>query len=207
MSLIHSYFYYRIPVGEVDANRNIKELPKVIVFLNQLLLLFEHCHLCFAQNPRITIKQTGTTISVTSTCTACDQQFFWQSQPYIFGHYYAGNVLLSFAMLCSGSCIRKTLRVFEQMKICVFNETTYYYHQRHLLIPAIVKFWRSYQDKMFTSLEGKEVILSGDGRHDSMDHSAKFGTYTIFCCTVGLILHLVLVQVILYSLDCVWPAV
>ena len=118
------------------------------MFLNKLLLLFKHCHLCFAKNPRITIKQTGTTISNTSACTACDQQFFWQSQPYIFGNYYAGNVLLSFAMLCSGSCIRKTLRVFEQMKICVFNETTYYYHQRHLLIPAIVKFWRSYQDKI-----------------------------------------------------------
>lgn len=134
-------------------------------------------------------------ISVTSTCTECDQQFFWKSQPYIFGNYHAGNVLLSFAMLCTGSCIRKTLRVFEQMKICIFNETTYYHHQRHLLIPAIVKFWRSYQDKMFRSLEGKEVLLAGDGRHDSMGHSAKFGTYTIFCCTVGLILHLVLVQV------------
>ena len=129
------------------------------------------------------------------TCTTCGHQLFWQSQPYIFGQYYAGNVLLSFAMLTTGSCIRKTLRVFEQMKICVFNETTYYYHQRHLLAPAIVKFWHLYQDKMFASLDGKEVVLAGDVRHDSMGHSAKFGTYTIFCCTVGLILHLELVQV------------
>jgi len=37
--------------------------------------------------------------------------------------------------------------------------------------------------------------LAGDGRHDSMGHSAKYGTYTIFCCTVGLIIHIVLVQV------------
>ena len=39
------------------------------------------------------------------------------------------------------------------------------------------------------------MVLAGDGRHDSMGHSAKYGTYIIFCCTVGLIIHIVLVQV------------
>ena len=39
------------------------------------------------------------------------------------------------------------------------------------------------------------VTLAGDGRHDIMGHSAKYGTYTIFCCTVGLIIHIVLVKV------------
>ena len=81
------------------------------------------------------------------------------------------------------------------MGICAYHETTYYIHQRQLLIPSIVTFWRAYQAKMFKNVEGKEVLLAGDGRHDSMGHSAKFGTYTIFCCTVGLILHLVVVQV------------
>ena len=33
------------------------------------------------------------------------------------------------------------------------------------------------------------------GRHDSMGHSAKFGAYTIFCCTVPMIIHFSLVQV------------
>jgi hypothetical protein len=37
--------------------------------------------------------------------------------------------------------------------------------------------------------------LAGDVRHDSMGHSAKYGTYTIFCCTIGLIINIVLVQV------------
>ena len=48
--------------------------------------------------------------------------------------------------------------------------------------------------------EGKEVVLAGDGRHDSMGHSAKFGTYTMFCCTAGLIIHVVLVQVGVFTL-------
>ena len=48
---------------------------------------------------------------------------------------------------------------------------------------------------MLDQLKNKEVVMAGDGRHDSMGHSAKYGTYTIFCCTIGLILHIVLVQV------------
>lgn len=139
-------------------------------------------------------------VSVTTSCTACNQQFIWNSQPMIFGHYYAGNVLLSFAMLCAGSCIRKTLRVFQHMNICAFGESTFYHHQKNLLIPATVKFWQSYQDKMVKLLSNKDVVLAGNGHRNTMGYSAKFGTYTIFCCTTGLIIHLVVVQVFLGDL-------
>ena len=39
------------------------------------------------------------------------------------------------------------------------------------------------------------VVVAGDGRHDSMGHSAKFGAYTIFCCTLPMIIHFALIQV------------
>lgn len=39
------------------------------------------------------------------------------------------------------------------------------------------------------------VSIAGDGRHDSMGHSAKFGAYTMFCCTIPMIIHFVLIQV------------
>ena len=107
----------------------------------------------------------------------------------------AWNLLLSFAVLLAGTSIKKVLLVFKHMGIMAFHEPTYYYHQKHLLIPSIVKFWRSYQANILESLRGKEVLLSGDGRHDSMGHSAKYGTYSIFCSTVGLIIHIVIVQV------------
>jgi hypothetical protein len=29
--------------------------------------------------------------------------------------------------------------------------------------------------------EAKEIVMSGDGRHDSMGHSAKYCAYTLFC--------------------------
>ena len=39
------------------------------------------------------------------------------------------------------------------------------------------------------------IVISGDGRHDSMGHSAKYCSYTIFCCTKPSLVHFNLVQV------------
>ena len=43
------------------------------------------------------------------------------------------------------------------------------------------------------------VVMSGDGRHDSMGHSAKFCAYTMLCSTLGKIIHFNLVQVSKFS--------
>ena len=53
------------------------------------------------------------------------------------------------------------------------------------------------QKKMIGSLveTGEKLIISGDGRHDSMGHSAKFGAYSRFCCNRSQIVHVSLVQV------------
>ena len=111
------------------------------------------------------------------------------------GKFAAGNLLLSFGILCAGASVKKVLLVFKHINLLVYHEPIYYYHQRHLLIPTIWRYWQTYQSGIVESLSGKEVILAGDARHDSMGHSAKYGTYTIFCCNSGLIIYIVLVQV------------
>lgn len=72
--------------------------------------------------------------------------------------------------------------------------------------------WKKYQAQLIDKL--KEVkdplVLAGDGRHDSMGHSAKFGAYTIFCCCTSAIIHFNLVQVILEIaevFESVWPII
>ncbi|KAK3735909.1 hypothetical protein QZH41_010201, partial [Actinostola sp. cb2023] len=174
--------------------KDIREEPKGIAFLSKILLLFQYCHLCFAPSPTINVSQCGTMISIDASCEKCKKTYNWNSQPFLLGKFPAGNLLLSFAMLCAGASVKKVLLTFKHMNLLVYHEATYYYHQRHLLIPTIVTFWRSYQSKIEESLRGKEVVLAGDGRHDSMGHCAKFCTYSIFCCTIGLIVHIDLVQ-------------
>lgn len=185
-------FFFRLNI----EGKDIREEPKGIVFLSKLLLLFQYCHLCLWPKPNISVSQTGTLITIETKCQKCKKTYTWKSQPLLLGKFPAANLLLSFAIICAGASVKKLLLVFKHMNVLVYQETCYYYHQRHLLIPSIVTYWRSYQAKILETLKGKEVVLAGDGRHDSMGHSAKYGTYTIFCCTVGLIIHIVLVQVI-----------
>jgi hypothetical protein len=57
--------------------------------------------------------------------------------------------------------------------------------------------WKKYQAKLLEKAKAVKdgIVISGDGRHDSMGHSAKFCAYTIFCYTFAQIIHFDLVQV------------
>ena len=39
------------------------------------------------------------------------------------------------------------------------------------------------------------LTMAGDGRHESMGHSAKYCAYTMFCCNTNSIIHFSIVQV------------
>lgn len=68
------------------------------------------------------------------------------------------------------------------------------------LLPSILHYWESYQAKLIQSLKSvKDSVWSGDGRFDSMGHSAKYGVYTMFCCTIIKIVHFELLQVSINS--------
>ena len=84
----------------------MREQRKLIVFLNKILELFKHCH-CHC------------------TCSKCRKMFTWERQPYMLGNFPAGNLLLSFAVLCAGGSIRKTLLIFKHMGICAYHESSY----------------------------------------------------------------------------------
>jgi len=58
-------------------------------------------------------------------------------------------------------------------------------------------YWESYQAKLLAKVKAvhEGVSIAGDGRHDSIGHSAKFGAYTMFSCTIPIIIHFVFIQV------------
>ncbi|CAH3196502.1 unnamed protein product [Porites evermanni] len=89
--------------------KNIREEPKGIVFLSKLLLLFQFCHLCFFSKPKLSVSQTGTLLTVESFCRNCSQTKVWKSQPDLLGKFPAGNLLLSFAVLCEPSEKKETI--------------------------------------------------------------------------------------------------
>lgn len=101
--------------------KNYREEPKGIVFLSKLLILFQTCHWCFASNPLLSMSQSGTMLTIKSTCSHCNEVFTWTSQPYMLGKFPAGDLLLSFAILCSGASIKKILLVFQHMDVLMFT--------------------------------------------------------------------------------------
>lgn len=65
-----------------------------------------------------------------------------------------------------------------------------------MIFPTIYLYWQKYQNLMLEKLKAHDgIVIAGDGRHDSMGHSAKFCAYTIFCCTIPMIIHFDMVQV------------
>ncbi|XP_031563713.1 uncharacterized protein LOC116299222 [Actinia tenebrosa] len=178
---------------------NLRHEPKHIVFLSQLLLLFQFCHFCKSGNPLTETREVGTMVEVRTTCsnTKCRKDYTWKSQPNFPGtRIAAGNLLLCFGILLAGGFASKVVQVFRHMGLSCITLTTFFHHQQSILFPSVYIHWKKYQQTLFEKLKalGRGVVIAGDGRHDSMGHSAKCCAYTLFCCTLPFILHFTLVQ-------------
>ena len=181
----------------VEPGTSCEDEPKFIVFYSALLTLFSvFCFNCKADSPKVSMDRNGSMVTVDQHCQSCKKNFKWRSQPFILGRYPAGNILLSFAALMAGASISKLLLVFKHMNLSVYDGRTFFYHQSRFVFPAILKYWETYQSSLITKIKDiKDVIWSGDGRFDSMGHSAKYGVYTIFCSPIMKIVHFELLQV------------
>ena len=135
-------------------------------------------------------------------CTSCEHKWSWDSQPYI-NSIPAGNLLMSASILFSGALPSKSLRVFQFMNCASISQGTFFSHQRSFLIPAIKNFWKREQMSMLTVLqtEEKALVLGGDGRCDSPGFSAKFGAYSFMELDYNVVLHIELVQVLLFVIN------
>lgn len=143
------------------------------------------------------MKQRGTMVIVSQHCSTCgDEAFTWRSQPLIFGRYPAGNILLSFGVLMAGATISKILLVFRHMGLSAYSARTFFVHQKNFLFPVVLNYWERYRAALVSQLKDvANVVWSGDGRFDSMGHSAKYGAYTMFCNTILKVVHFELLQV------------
>ena len=171
--------------------------PNFIVFYSALLAVFSlFCFNCKASNPPVSMDSCGTMVTVNQNCQSCKKNFKWRSQPFILGRYPAGNLRLSFAVLLAGASIGKILLVFKHMGLSVYESRTFFYHQSRFLFPVVLKYWENYQAGLFAKIkELKDAVWSGDGRFDSMGHSAKYGVYTLLCSPIMKIVHFELLQV------------
>ena len=133
---------------------------------------------------------------MTQRCPACKFVRQWKNQPNI-RRIPAGNLLLSAAILYSGSMISHTLRISKILKVECFSRQTFHKHQKNYLIPVVMKLWKEEQHRVIQNMSALPggVVLSGDGRSDSPGHCAKYGAFTVIEQRANKVLGVQLVQV------------
>ena len=136
----------------------------------------------------------GSFISVKQECDHCGHKWTWHSQPFI-KDVPAGNVLMSAAILFSGSTATKSLHFLKCLQMARITERTSYNHQKLYLEPSVIHVWKHSQQALLAKCKSP-VVIGGDGRADSPGHSAKYGSYGIIDMHTNKVLHIELVQVI-----------
>ena len=175
-----------------------EEEKKYIVFESQLLQLFKKCVNCGSNTEGAVVSKRGTLIHVQQKCTGCDTNRNWASQPYI-GNMPIGNLLLSAAILFSGSQAAKALRMFNIMNVSGIARSTFFRHQRLYLQPTVIQYWKHQQEELLGQLKEQDggLVLAGDARSDSPGHCAKYGSFTVIEAGVNKVLDIQVVQVLL----------
>ena len=170
---------------------------KYLVFLSHLLSLFTECRSCHQYCNGEVAKEMGTFISIKQECHRCGHKWKWNSQPFI-KDIPAGNILLSAAILFSGSTPTKSLHFLKCLNMACIKERTFYYYQIKYLEPSVVHVWKTSQQALLSKCKSP-IVIGGDGRADSPGHSAKYGSYGIVKMSTNKVIHIELVQVIVVN--------
>ena len=146
-----------------------------------------------------TVRKTvcGTMLRVYLICQVCHSETKWTSQPSLPNGAPIGKIMLSTAIRTTGALPSKVLRVLRHMSVAVYSSSTYFRHQREMVMPAIRRVWLDHQRWLIASLQAEQrpLVFGGDGRSDTTGHSAKFRSYVLMEMESNAIIDMQLVQV------------
>ena len=152
---------------------------------------------CKAENPKVQVKRIGSMATVAQMCknslwrTLCGEANLWLWED-------IRQALKSFGILMSGINISQAMLMFRHMNLAMISVRSYHGHQSTFLFPAILKHWEVYQSGLIEDVKKsneESQTWSGDGRFDSMGHSAKYGVYTMWSNTTSKLVHFELLQI------------
>ncbi|XP_044148674.1 uncharacterized protein LOC122937710 [Bufo gargarizans] len=165
-----------------DRGDLVKEL-KFIVFESCLDALIykvpcQYQGQCWKPISKIEKKSIGSFISIYVTCVDQHCYCLWESQPKI-GHMPAGNLLLSSAILCSGTSFAKAQHLFNLLGLLNVNKLTYSKNQVQFLFPTINQQWEEEQRRNFQMVAADPVCLAGDSKCYLLSDSTKYCVYAM----------------------------
>ncbi|XP_039681954.1 uncharacterized protein LOC120575300 [Perca fluviatilis] len=120
----------------------------------------------------------GTAMSVEWICPNGHCLWRWNSQPVLKFGMQTGDFLLSTNILLSGNNYTKVALLLKFMNMRMVNPNTHFTIQDSYCVDPIKTFWEEKRSEAISRLQGKDVVLLGDGRNDSPGHSAQYCSYT-----------------------------
>ena len=86
----------------------------------------------------------------------------------------------------SGVSISKVFLLVKHLGLCTITGRTYYKHQNRFLLRSVIIHWKNYQNALMEQVKNvKDATWSGDGRFDSIGHSAKYDAYLMCCSSIS----------------------
>ncbi|VDI15526.1 Hypothetical predicted protein [Mytilus galloprovincialis] len=163
-----------------DSSQQISTEPKCLAFESSMRSLFtrvvcSECGVAVSADESM-ITYNGTSMKVKFLCME-GHQTFWESQPLV-NSKPAGNLMVATAIVLSGETFTRISHFADILSLKFIGPTQFYSIQKHITIPAIDQFYHMQRDVILQQLQGKQLILGGDGRCDSPGFSAKYCTYT-----------------------------
>ncbi|XP_075693301.1 uncharacterized protein LOC142660564 [Rhinoderma darwinii] len=162
---------------------NLVEEEKFIVFescLKKLIMMIPCMSETKCMSPLTQYRKEtiGSYLSIEVRCRSGHTSYLWESQPR-HGYQPFGNVLLSAAVLFSGSSFLKFQHMFKLLNLKSIDKSTYYKNQSMYLFPAINHHWRVEQKAVIQSVQEKPLCLAGDQQLDNPGPSAKYCIYSL----------------------------
>ncbi|XP_044126020.1 uncharacterized protein LOC122920518 [Bufo gargarizans] len=120
----------------------------------------------------------GSYLSIEVRCRSGHTSLLWESQPR-HGYQPMGNVLLSAAVLFSGSSFLKSQHMFKLLNLKSIDKSTYYKTQSMYLFPTINHHWKEEQKAVIQSVQERPLCLAGDQQLDNPGFSARYSIYSM----------------------------
>ena len=135
----------------------------------------------------------GSFICVKQECCHCDHTYTWKSQPFV-KDTPATNLLMSAAIMFSGSMPGKVLLVLKHLNMASIKERTFLIIKK--VFGSILSVWNESQTSLLSECVSNGLLtIGGDCRADSPGHSAKYGSYGVIDLSSNKVIHVELVQI------------
>ncbi|XP_044126121.1 uncharacterized protein LOC122920577 isoform X1 [Bufo gargarizans] len=162
---------------------NPVEEEKYIVFESCLkkLIMMIPCRSetkCMSPLTQYRKETIGSYLSIEVRCRSGHTSLLWESQPR-HGYQPMGNVLLSAAVLFSGSSFLKSQHMFKLLNLKSIDKSTYSKTQSMYLFPTINHHWKEEQKAVIQSVQERPLCLAGDQQLDNPGFSARYSIYSM----------------------------